>query len=165
MRAHQADVWELVMFGRHPSNAELVRNREAFRQWLTEQFAKDESYDKWAREILRADGNTLDNGPTLFYVQFFGKADATAEKVSRIFLGTQLQCARCHDHPFDKWKQLDFYGLAGFFARQVVVIGNEKGKPRHLVAEEHRRGAVHRASLGTEAGPERQPGAGAVSGW
>ena len=85
--------------------------------------------------MLLAEGNSQNNGSLLFYLQFNGKAEETAVTVSRIFLGTQLQCAHCHDHPFDKWKQLDFYGLAGFFARQVVVSGAEKGKPRFLVAE------------------------------
>ena len=46
--------------------------------------------------------------------------EADESRVSRMFLGTQLQCARCHDHPYDAWTQKDFYGMAGFFVRLVV---------------------------------------------
>ncbi len=69
-------------------------------------------------------------------MQFNGRVEETAVAVSRIFLGTQIQCAQCHDHPLDKWSQLDFYGLAGFFARLSVADGGAfKGKRRLVIAE------------------------------
>src|SRR5205814_2807810 len=57
----------------------------------------------------------------VYYVQFRAAPEEAAVAVSRTFLGTQLQCARCHDHPFDHWTQRDFYGLAGFFVRLQVL--------------------------------------------
>jgi Protein of unknown function (DUF1549)/Protein of unknown function (DUF1553) len=128
--AQQADVWDLVLFGRNPPNfSEVTRYRPVFRKWLAEKFAKDEPYDRWVRELLLAEGDTKEDGPPLFYVQFRGQPEETAVAVSRIFLGSQLQCARCHDHPSGLWTQRDFYGLAAFFARLVVLepAGDKKG--------------------------------------
>lgn len=113
---NQAIVWDQVMFGRHPANGEAVSKRQAFRDWLAKQFAANVPYDRWVRDVLLAE----QPGTEFFFVQFRNQPEEAAVAVSRIFLGTQLQCARCHDHPYDKWTQKDFYGLAGFFVRLVV---------------------------------------------
>jgi len=131
---HQADVWDLLFFGRHPADSELVNRRDGFQKWLREKFAKNEPYDRWARELLMAEGPTYE-GPTMFYAQYRGHAEDATEAISRIFLGTQLQCARCHDHPFDKWKQTDFYGMTGFFVRLTYIDTNNAGKRHYIVAE------------------------------
>jgi hypothetical protein len=117
--AHQADVWDLVLFGRNPANGDATRKRDGFKKWLTDKFAKNEPYDRWSRDLLLAE----QEGSELFYVQFRNAPEDAAVAVSRIFLGTQLQCARCHNHPFESWTQRDFYGMAGFFVRLVVVDG------------------------------------------
>lgn len=131
----QAHVWEKVFFLKDAANAEAAKNREVFRKWLADKVNKNEPYDRWVKELLLGEGNTQENGPPLFYVQFMGNSQETAVAVSRIFLGTQLQCAQCHDHPYEKWKQLDFYGLAGFFARLVVLQPAGEGKGRYVIAE------------------------------
>ncbi len=130
----QAAVWDLVLFGRNPPND--VRLRAPFRKWLTEKFAKNEPYDRWVRELLLAEGNTLESGAPWFYLQFRGRPLEAAVAVSRVFMGTQLQCAQCHDHPADKWTQRDFYGLAAFFVRLTVVDGGgAEGKKKIFVGE------------------------------
>jgi hypothetical protein len=131
----QAAVWDLVFFGRHPNDSELTNRRDLFQKWLVEKFEKNEPYDQWVRELLTAAGNTKDVGPVMFQCQFRGSPEEAAVAVSRIFLGTQLQCARCHNHPFDKWTQTDFYGFAGFFARTAFVENSAAGKRHYLVAE------------------------------
>src|SRR5262245_35694891 len=122
----QAAVWDQVLFGRNPPGGEATRLRPGFEKWLREKFAKNEPYDRWVRELLLAEGNSVDHGAPLFYVQFRAQPEETMVAVSRIFLGTQLQCAQCHDHPRDRWTQLDFYGMAAFFARLVVIEGGGK---------------------------------------
>jgi hypothetical protein len=130
--AHQADVWDLVLFGRNPPNLEGARQRESFKKWLAERWERNESYDRWVRDLLRAE----EEGPALFYVQHRGQPEDAAVAVSRIFLGTQLQCARCHDHPFESWTQRDFYGMAGFFVRLVVTsAGSGPGGSRFAIGE------------------------------
>lgn len=127
---HQADVWDLAFFGRNPPGGDATRRRPTFKKWLAEQFAKDVPYDRWARELLRAGAA----GTELYYVQYRGQPEDAAVGVSRLFLGTQLQCARCHDHPYENWTQKDFYGLAGFFVRLVVLDPSGKEK-RYRIAE------------------------------
>jgi hypothetical protein len=132
LAAHQADVWDLTFFGRHPGNGDATRKRDTFKKWLADKFAKNEPYDRWVADLLRAD----QDGSELFYVQFRNQPEDATMAVSRIFLGTQLQCARCHDHPFAPWTQRDFYGMAGFFVRLVVVDGAmEKGVKRYRLGE------------------------------
>jgi Protein of unknown function (DUF1549)/Protein of unknown function (DUF1553) len=135
---HMADIWLPMLIGREPAHPEVQQHHPVLRKWLTDKFATNEPYDRWVRELLRGEGASPENGPPLFYMQFNGRAEETAIKVSRIFLGTQIQCAQCHDHPLDKWKQLDFYGLAGFFARLHVADGGVvQGKRRLVIAEKN----------------------------
>ncbi|MBI3855047.1 MAG: DUF1549 domain-containing protein [Planctomycetes bacterium] len=133
--AHQAAQWDLALFGRSPASSE-VRKRDSFQKWLTEQFAKNVPYDRWVLDLLMAEGNAADQGAPFFLVQFRGQPLETAEAVTRLFLGTQIRCARCHDHPSDKWTQKDFYGFAAFFARLVLVDGGgSEGKKKYMIAE------------------------------
>jgi hypothetical protein len=129
--AQQARVWDLVLFGRNPPNLDGARSRDGFRKWLGGKFAREPA-DRWVRDLLLAE----QEGTELFYVQFRGRPEDAAVGVSRTFLGMQLQCARCHDHPFASWTQRDFYGLAAFFARLVVVDRPAvKGRGRYAIAE------------------------------
>jgi hypothetical protein len=112
----QANVWDLALFGRRPGNFSDTYRRPAFQKWFTRQFADGVAYDKWVKALLLAE----QPGSETFYVQFRGAPDEATVAVTRIFLGTQLQCAKCHDHPFDAWTQKDFYGMSGFFVRLVV---------------------------------------------
>jgi hypothetical protein len=131
---HQADVWDLVLFGRNPSDRDLTSRRDGFHKWLTDRFAKNVPYDRWVRELLLAEGPT-DQGPAMFYALFRNEPAEAADTVSRLFLGTQLRCARCHDHPYEKWKQEDFYGMAGFFVRLAFVDAPVNGKRNYLIVE------------------------------
>jgi len=149
---HQTTTWDQLYFGRHPPDSELTNRRDGFRKWLRAKFAANEPYDRWAREMLTADGGTQD-GPAMFYAQFRSKPEDMTEAVSRLFLGTQIHCARCHDHPFDKWKQTDFYGMAGFFVRLSFIDTNHDGK-RHYILAEKSSGEV----LFTGPASEQKPG-------
>ena len=128
----QAHVWDLVLFGRHPQNIDATRKRDGFKKWLAEQFAKNEPYDRIVKNLLTAE----QEGSELFYVQYRNAPEEAATAVSRVFLGTQLQCARCHDHPFENWTQKDFFGMAGFFVRLVVIdAGGGANNKKYKIAE------------------------------
>jgi len=83
-------------------------------QWLRRQFAENRPYDEWVRELLTASGSSAKVGPVNFYRALRTPEELT-RAVSQAFLGVRLDCAQCHHHPFDKWGQQDFYGMAGFF--------------------------------------------------
>ena len=122
---HQADVWDMVLFGRNPPGFDTNR-REGFQAWLRSRFEKNVPYDEWARELLKAEGTSADNG-AMYLVQYRNAPEDAIEAVAQTFLGVQLQCARCHDHPFEEWKQREFYGMAAFLARLEVVTVAQKG--------------------------------------
>ncbi|HEY2909100.1 MAG TPA: DUF1549 domain-containing protein [Gemmataceae bacterium] len=127
----QAQVWDQVLFGRHPANYDAVHKRPAFQAWLAKQFAENVPYDRWVKELLLAETP----GSEMFYVQFRGQPEEMTVAISKLFLGTQLQCARCHDHPYEKWTQKDFYGLTGFFVRLVVQESGSGAKRTFTIGE------------------------------
>ncbi|MDA1016232.1 MAG: DUF1549 and DUF1553 domain-containing protein [Planctomycetota bacterium] len=132
---HQGEVWDMVLFGRNPPGYGTDK-RDEFQAWLRDQFAKNTPYDQWVKAILRAEGNTIDNGAPMYFVQYRNEPEEATQAVTQTFLGVQLQCARCHDHPFEPWTQLDFYGTAAFFARlRVVDIGKKNKLTMYAIGE------------------------------
>lgn len=150
---HQADVWDMVYFGRNPPGFGTDK-REGFKKWLQQQFAENVPYDQWAGVLLRAEGNTVEQGSPMFFVQYKNRPEDATEAITQKFLGVQLQCARCHDHPFDAWTQKDFYGVAAFFARLQVVDQGNKNKQKAYAIGEKNRGDV----LFTGPASEQEPG-------
>ena len=133
--AHQAEVWDQVLFGRNPPGFGTDK-REGFVRFLRDQFEQNRSYQAWARDILRAEGTTVDDGAPMFYVQYKDHPEDATEAITQKFLGVQLQCARCHDHPFESWSQRDFYGMAAFFARlRVVNVGKKDNLNNYSIGE------------------------------
>ena len=130
---HQADIWDMILFGRNPPGFDTNR-REGFQAWLQSRFEKNISYAEWARELLRADGTSAETG-ALYYVQYRNAPEDAIEAIAQTFLGVQLQCARCHDHPFEAWKQKDFFGMAAFLARLDVVTIAQKGMNVFAIGE------------------------------
>lgn len=90
------------------------RGAYEFHQWLRDQMARNRPYDEWARELITATGVSSRNGPVNFY-RAMRTPDDLAKAVSQAFMGIRMDCAQCHHHPFEKWSQDDFYGMAGFF--------------------------------------------------
>lgn len=134
---HQADVWDMVYFGRNPPGYG-TRQRDGFQTWLAAQFQQNTPYNEWVGAILRAKGNTVEDGPPMFFVQYKNKPEDAAEAVMAKFLGVQLKCARCHDHPFDPYTQTDFYGVAAFFARlEVVSLGKKDKQKAYAIGEKN----------------------------
>jgi hypothetical protein len=131
---HQADEWDMVLFGRHPPGYETDK-RDGFRAWLRSRFEQNIPYDAWARELLRAEGDSA-QGPALYFAQYRNQPEDATEAVTQTFLGVQLQCARCHNHPFEKWKQREFFGMAAFLARlEVVTVGKKDNRTVYAIGE------------------------------
>ena len=86
----------------------------AFHQWLKQQIQHDRPYNEWVHSIIVAEGNSGTSGAVNFYREQRSPENVT-RAVSQAFLGIRMDCAQCHHHPFEKWGQEDFYGLAGYF--------------------------------------------------
>lgn len=112
-------------------------------EWLRRSFAENKPYDKLVSELLLSQGAHLfGKGPSSFYnISFDSNAADHATNISQIFLGVRIECAKCHNHPWEKWTQDDFYGFAAFFARVAVkevyendenaTVYNEEGTVVH----------------------------------
>ncbi len=134
---HQAETWDMVLFGRNPPGHQTDK-REGFQAWLRRQFAENVPYDQWAAAVLRAEGNTVDDGPPMYLVQYKDRPEDAIEAMTEVFLGVQLQCARCHDHPYEDYSQLDFHGMAAFLARlEVVEIGKKNDRAQWVIGEKN----------------------------
>jgi hypothetical protein len=127
-RPEYADFWALKW-------ADLLRIEErsldrkgvqAFHHWIRQSVAENKPLDEFVRELIAARGSTYTNPPANYYRanrDAVSRAVATAE----VFLGTRLQCAQCHNHPFDRWTQDDYYSWAAVFARvDYKIIENKR---------------------------------------
>ncbi len=125
--------WQLAKLLRIRSQPEDTAGALTYHRWLQKQVAEAVPYDKFAREILMATGDTHQVGPANFYRTVGGARDQ-AEFASELFMGSRLRCANCHNHPLDRWTQDDYHGLAAIFAkvqRGRVITVNKRGEVAH----------------------------------
>ena len=84
----------------------------AYLNYVRESLATNKPYDKMVQEMLTADGKTYENGAVGFYIRDYNMPLDNMAVTTQIFLGTSMVCAQCHNHPFDKWTQMDYYQMA-----------------------------------------------------
>ncbi|MGV3724245.1 MAG: DUF1549 domain-containing protein [Actinomycetota bacterium] len=106
----------------------------SFYYWIRRSVAENKPWDRFAREIITATGSTQENGATNYYVLHKDPIDLT-ETTSQAFLGMSITCARCHNHPLEKWTQNDYYGMANLFARVRLKNGESAGETLVYPAE------------------------------
>jgi hypothetical protein len=111
-----------------------TKGNRQFHQWLRTQVASARPWDQIVRDLLTSRGSFWDVGPANYYGTASGPLEL-AEITSQQFLGVRIQCARCHDHPFDRWTQSDYYRFAAFFARVQVKKGGERGDSVVVLAD------------------------------
>ncbi len=119
-----ARYWREVIFSRATDQRARL-NQDAFEKWMTAQLGQNVGWDKIATELLTATGDVRETGETALVFAHGGQAPEIAAEASRIFLGIQIQCANCHDHPTDKWTRRQFHELAAFFPRIQVRRGRD----------------------------------------
>lgn len=124
-----ARYWRDVLFSR-ATNARGQLVNGSFTQWMTEALAENRGWDKITTDLLTATGDVRFNGDTALLFLQEGSPEDVAGEVSRIFLGIQMQCANCHNHPWDSWNREQFHELAAFFPRVGVRPVQEDGRQR-----------------------------------
>lgn len=106
---------EVIRF--HATNQNLGQIRyDALEDWLTERLMENRPWDEIAAGLITATGRNDENGAVSFALANEAKPVELAGEVSRVFMGVQIQCAQCHDHKTDSWKQEQFHEFAAFFA-------------------------------------------------
>jgi hypothetical protein len=164
-REELLDIWtmkwaELLQI--RTANGLSPKGLQRYDAWLRSRVHGGATIDKIARELLPATGGSFEN-PAVSYYQTETTPQLIAENVGQVFLGTRIQCAQCHNHPFDRWTMDDYYGFASFFSqigykqaqdpRELTVFNAGTGEVKHLLAGR----AVRPTFLGGRA-PEIRPG-------
>jgi hypothetical protein len=108
--------------------------------WLQDRIARNVPLNQWVQELLGANGGTFNNPVTNYYQNETDILKVT-ENVAQVFMGMRIQCAQCHNHPFDRWTMDDYYGFAAFFTqigrkrtddpRELVVFNSGSGEINH----------------------------------
>lgn len=126
------------------SNGVSPKGLLLYDRWLRERVHAGVTIDQIVKELLPATGGTFDNPATSYY-QTETTPQLLAENVAQSFLGTRIQCAQCHNHPFDRWTMDDYYGFASFFSqvgykqaqdpREIMIFNAATGGLKHPVGD------------------------------
>ena len=106
--------WTILLIGR--GNQGRMVDRAALTSWLRKQFAANRQWNEVVYDLVTATGSNKENGAVNYILAHleFGAVPLTS-RTTRLFLGQQIQCTQCHDHPSNEWKQGDFWGINAFF--------------------------------------------------
>ena len=111
-----ARYWRDVVFYRAQEDRSKVAAR-TMETDLAERLNAEEGWNKIAADFITAQGDVKEMGSTAIIMAQDARTEETTAEISRVFLGIQIQCAQCHDHPYDRWKREEFHELAAFFPR------------------------------------------------
>jgi hypothetical protein len=111
-----ANKWADILRVKRRNQQNRAYGTFAFHTWIREAVAADKPYDEFVRDIVCAIGDEAKSPPTVWYKEV-QTAENFVDDVSQVFLGQRLACANCHHHPYEKWSQDDYWGLAAFYAR------------------------------------------------
>ena len=161
-RPEFVDFWALKWGDLLRVNRDLLQDKGmwSFHNWVRACLRDGKPLDAMARDVVTAEGSTFTDGPANFYLTSRNPAD-WSETTAQLFLGVRLGCARCHHHPFEKWSQDDYWGMAAFFSRLGTKTSQEFGlfgretvvflRPQGEVSHPRKGGIVKPKPLG---GPE-----------
>jgi len=109
-----ADIWTAKLFPVDSANRFVLK--EPFYKWFEAQFNANPGWDKLVSSLVTATGTVADN-PAVTYFLANRAVDKLTDTTTQHFLGIQLQCAQCHNHPFTSWKQTEYWGMASFYGK------------------------------------------------
>lgn len=136
-----ADLWTAlwaeqlrIIGGNYAPVATDVKAADSFYRWINKQMRQGTPLNTMVGEMVEASGSNLNNGPVNLYTMLVHKPQfepkAFAADFSQLFLGVQIQCAECHNHPFDRWTMDDYYGFVSFFTGMKRKPGVEPRERR-----------------------------------
>ncbi len=120
--------------GNYAPEGTHVKAANALYEWIRQQMRSSRPLNEMVAEMVAASGSNLQNGPVNLYTMMVHKPrlepKAFAADFSQVFLGIQIQCAECHNHPFDRWTMDDYYGFVSFFTGMQRKPGIEPREKR-----------------------------------
>lgn len=139
------DVWTMrlgELLRIRTSNQVSYKALLGFHNWVRDQVAANRPLDELLADVLSSSGGTFTSPPTNYF-QIEANTLQLAENVAQTYMGMRVQCARCHNHPFDRWTMNDYYGFAAFFSqvgfkqsgdpREFIVYNSGQGEMTHFV--------------------------------
>jgi len=152
----------LQMHSSENGESASYKNVLLYNNWLADRIGKNVPMNKIVYELLSSQGGTI-SSPATNYFQMEKETLKVTENVAQVFLGMRIQCAQCHNHPFDRWTLNDYYGFEAFFTqigrkatddpRETIVFNSKGGEAKHPVTN----AAVKPKFLGGVE-PEMRPG-------
>jgi len=124
-----ADVWQASLLPRDSDNRRMLQYYPRLTEWLEKQFNDNPGWDKTVKEFMTVTGEVDKPSPAVYWVAH-NTPDKMTDNVTRMFMGIQLQCAQCHNHPFTDFKQNDYWHTAAFFMK-VGPEGNAKAAAKN----------------------------------
>jgi hypothetical protein len=117
-RPEYVDFWTLQWGDilRGTRNAMGEKGLVAFNRWLRDSVARNKPWNQMARELVLARGSMFEDGAANYF-RASGNPETLTETTAQVFLGVRMQCAKCHNHPYERWTQTQYYQMAAFFAR------------------------------------------------
>jgi hypothetical protein len=103
----------------------------SYYNWIRQSVAANKPWDQFARELVTATGNARVNGAANYFI-IHGDPIDISENLTKAFMGMSITCARCHNHPLDKWTQADYYGMANLFSRVRLKTGKVADPDQNL---------------------------------
>ncbi len=117
--------WSDLLLNRRKTVTE--RGVWSFRNWIRQSVTSNKPYNEFARELVTANGSAFEN-PAANYFRIAREPKLVMENMTQVFLGTRFNCNQCHDHPFERWTQRQYYELSAYFAdvgRRPLPDGDE----------------------------------------
>ena len=160
-RPEYADYWSLkwsdLLRVERPTLGHAGAN--AYYRWIRDSFATNKPFDRFARELVSAEG-LLRDAPAGHLFKSVKQPGEQAGTISQVLLGVRIDCAKCHHHPFDRWSQTDYFGMEAFFTQITfkptpqgeMLLTRDSGATKHPRTDE----TIFAHALG-EASPEKSP--------
>ena len=137
---HFFNYWADVLRAQSNGNQTGQITGAAYTNFIKQSLRDNKPYDQFVREMIAAQGKAWDNGAIGYYMRDRGMPLDNMASTVRVFLGTRIECAQCHNHPFDKWSQMQFYKMAAFTygVETQDYNGGTMGEVRELLQEQEK---------------------------
>jgi Protein of unknown function (DUF1549)/Protein of unknown function (DUF1553) len=149
--SHYGENWgrywrDVIMYRKTEERAQIIAG--PLEDYLVKSMNENKPWSQIATDFITALGSAEDNGAVGLIMAQQGQPEEVTAEVSRIFLGVQIQCAQCHNHPTDRWKREQFHELAAFFPRVASqLILNQDRRTMQVVANDEQRGPMFRRPM------------------
>lgn len=152
--SHGYNFWADILRINANLGAGASQAEAAYQLWIKEAIAENKPYDEFVFDLVSARGKVWENGAIGYYIRDRGMPLDNMSNTVRIFLGTRLECAQCHNHPFDVWTQMDYFHMAAFSYGMEARQYDSPNRKALAVMQKEERAKNHLKAVKTEGFPQ-----------